>query len=165
MKESIKIVEDCLNPSRGEKRGLRKVRPDREEAKKHLKKAEDNLRAMELLYKNKFYDWTVVTAYYAMYHGVLAALRLIGLLALTHKCALNAFRVFFIERGRLEWKFLHYLKRAKKLEEKFAETIERASRQRVVVQYKVVEISDKDVEWILKASREFVEKILGLVVE
>lgn len=166
MKEKpIDIVNKCLDPQGGEKRGLRRVQPDKNQAKENIVKAENNLRAMELLYKNKFYDWTVVTGYYAMYHAVLAALRSIGLIALTHRCALNGFRVFFIERNVIENKFLEYLRRAKKLEGKYANTIDKASKQRVLVQYNVIELSGGDVEWILHAAREFVERILRVVIE
>lgn len=162
--EAVKIVESCLSPGKGEKRGLMRVEPNYKEARKHLGKAEDNLRAMELLYRNEFHDWTVVVGYYAMYHAVLALLRNIGLLALTHKCALNAFNLFFIQKGKIEPKFVEYFERAKKLERKYVETIERASAQRVFVQYRVIELSGRDVEWVLQAAREFVEKIMEMVI-
>jgi len=164
MPEIINIVEKCLNP-KIEKRGLVKIKPDNREARKHLEKAEDNLRAMELLYDNAFYDWTIVVGYYAMYHAVLALLRNIGLLGLTHKCSLNAFELFFISKGKIEPKFSEYFKRAKILEKKYSENIEKARRQRVTFQYRAVELENKDVRWVLDASREFVERCLKIVIE
>lgn len=156
-------IEECLKPPKGRKQGLRELRPSREMALKHLEKAENNLRAMRYLHAGKFYEWVVVTGYYAMYHAVIAALRSIGLLGLTHECSLSAFKLFFIKGGKIDKKFEMYFERAKELEEKYSESIEKAKRQRTFVQYRVVEVRNEDVEWIIPAAEEFVSEVARII--
>ena len=72
-KRMEKILQECFHPIRG-KANLHKIEPDVKQAKRHLEKALNNLRAMELMFSNDLFDWTVICGYYAMYHSVLASL-------------------------------------------------------------------------------------------
>lgn len=85
-----KLLHDCFHPRVG-KPGLRKIPLDINRANEHLRKAQSNLRAMRLLFREDLFDWTVICGYYAMYHAVLAALHNIGLEARAHHCAMAAF--------------------------------------------------------------------------
>lgn len=160
-----RIVRDCFSPDKQGKRGLREVRPNIKRAEKHLEKANHNLGAMVSMYEEEYFDWTIVCGYYAIYHAVLAALILIGIRAFTHQCATACFELFYINKGKIAPKYQKYLKRAKRLEEKYVETIERAKGERVTVQYDVTFIEHKESEWILKASKEFVKQVEKVVAE
>lgn len=153
-----KLLHDCFHPRVG-KPGLRKIKPDVNRAKEHLQKARNNLRAMRLMFREDLFDWTVICGYYAMYHSVLAALFYIGLEALAHHCALAAFREFYVERGKVKPEYIQYIEKAKQLEKKYADTLEEARKDRVVVQYGVEVLTNEDAEWILEDTEDFVSKI------
>ncbi|MBS3088409.1 HEPN domain-containing protein [Candidatus Pacearchaeota archaeon] len=71
-------VEWCLRKAREEKeqekkhRGLVKINPDVEEARKHIEKAEHNLRAISYFSVGGFSDWSMSAAFYCIYHCFLA---------------------------------------------------------------------------------------------
>lgn len=68
-------IEWCLKKAEkeGEKhRGLIKIQPDIEKAKKHIKKAEHYLKATNYLKEGDFSDISVSTVFYSMYHCLLA---------------------------------------------------------------------------------------------
>jgi len=129
-----KTLRGCFHPKEG-KPNLRKVPVNIERAKQHIEKARLNLRAMKLMFDNDLFDWTVICGYYAMYHAVLAALFKIGIRATAHYCAITAFKKFYVERGRVASEYISYIKKAKQLEQKYAETLEKAQEERVVEQY------------------------------
>jgi len=52
-------------------RGLLKINPDIKEAKKHVAKAEHNLKAA-ISFEKKFPDWSVSALFYGIYHSFLA---------------------------------------------------------------------------------------------
>lgn len=54
---------------------------------------------------------------------------------------------------------MDYLKRAKQLERKYAETLEKAQETRVIEQYGVEVITNEEAEWIIEDSKDFVLKI------
>lgn len=68
----------CLKKAEREKqegkihRGLIKIKPDEEEAKKHIRKAEHNLSAVEYFDKGDFSDWSMSAVFYCIYHCFLA---------------------------------------------------------------------------------------------
>lgn len=94
-----------------------------------------------------------------MYHAVLASLYKIGIRATAHYCAIAAFKEFYVKRGQVKPEFLAYIKRAKQLEKKYSETLEKAQENRVVEQYGVEIITNDDAEWIIEDAKDFVLKI------
>lgn len=130
-----------------------------ERAGQHIDKAQSNLRAMKLMFDNDLYDWTVICGYYAMYHAVLASFYKIGIRAAAHYCAIAAFKEFYVKRGHVKPEFIAYIKRAKQLEKKYSESLEKAQENRVVEQYGVEIIANDDAEWILEDAKDFVLKI------
>jgi len=157
-------LKECFHPKKG-KPGLRKVDINRERARQHIDKAHSNLRAMKIMFDSDSFDWTIICGYYAMYHAVLASLFLVGIRATAHYCAIAAFKKFYIERGKVKPEYLSYLKKAKKLEEKYAEVLERAQETRVIEQYGVEVITNDEAEWIIEDSKDFVLKIEEILAE
>ncbi len=153
-----RFLESCFHPRQGRSE-LRAVTPDARQAREHLDKAHQNLRAMQLMSREEHFDWTVVCGYYAMYHAVLAALYHIGLAAASHGCALAAFRKFYVERGRVPAGYVKFLQRAQQLKKRYAESLEEARRTRITVQYEIEELTNDDAEWILEEAKAFVLQI------
>lgn len=113
MAQLDRFLEECFHPRRG-RAELRSIAPNTRRAREHLDKAHKNLRAMQLMYREEHFDWTVVCGYYAMHHAVLAALYHIGLAASSHGCAVAAFRRFYVDRGRVPPRYAAFLKRAQR---------------------------------------------------
>ncbi len=158
------IVNNCFHPEKG-KPGLRKIPANAELSKKHIEKSHQNLRAMDKMFEGDLFDWTIVCGYYAIYHAVLASLVKIGIRASTHFCAIAAFKNFYVERGKTPPEYTAYIKKAKQLEQKYAETLEIARDKRVVEQYGVKSFSHDDAEWIIEEAKNFVLEIEGLLTE
>ena len=158
-------LDRCFVGSGREPPRLLKKEPSINAAEEHLQKAEANLLAMETMFQNKHFDWTVVTSYYAMYHAALSALWLIGIDARSHECAILAFEVFHARKGKVNAKYAEYIKRAKGLSEKYAETLEKAKALRVKASYGIGEISSSDAESARARAKEFVAAIREVVFE
>jgi uncharacterized protein (UPF0332 family) len=90
---------------------------------------------------------------------------LVGLWGKDHACVSKALRLFFVEKGRLERRYLQAFSRAGRLEARYAESLEAARRARTKVQYDIVVVEKEDAEWILGQSREFTGRISLLVHE
>ena len=153
-----KILLGCFHPKDG-RPNLHKVSVNRERAEQHIDKARKNLRAMKIMHGNDMFDWTIICGYYAMYHGVLAALFNIGIRATAHYCAIAAFKEFYVKRGKVKPDYIVYIKKAKQLEEKYSNTLEKAQADRIVEQYGVEILTNDDAEWILEDAKDFVLKI------
>ncbi len=153
-----RALKDCFHPRIG-KPNLVKVPVNLETAKQHIDKARVNVRAMKLMYENGLFDWTIVCGYYAMYHAVLSALFKIGIRATAHYCAIAGFKKFYVERGKITPEYVGYIQKAKQLEKKYADTLDKAQENRVIEQYGVEIITNDDVEWIIEDARDFVLKI------
>jgi len=159
------IVSRCFKPIKGHRPELLRIIPQTSTAKAHIKKAHSNLKAMNLMFENELFDWTVICGYYAIYHAVLAALFHIGLRALSHLCAISAFQKFYIEREFVEEDYVKYFKWAKVLEKRYSDTLLQARENRVMVQYGTQILANDDAEWILEDAEDFVLKIEELLVE
>jgi uncharacterized protein (UPF0332 family) len=159
-----RALRDCFHPKIG-KPNLVKVPVHMETAKQHIDKARGNLRAMKLMYDHDLFDWTIVCGYYAMYHAVLAALFKIGIRATAHYCAIAAFKKFYVERGKIEPEYVGFIHKAKQLERKYANTLDKAQENRVVEQYGVEIITNDDVEWIIEDAADFVLKMEEVLAE
>jgi len=153
-----RILQGCFHPKDG-RPNLQKVPVSPERAQQHIDKAHNNLRAMKLMFDSDLFDWTIICGYYAMYHAVLAALYKIGIRATAHYCALAAFKEFYVKRGKVKPEFVTYINRAKQLEQKYSESLDKAQENRVVEQYGVEIITNDDAEWIIEDAKDFVLKI------
>ena len=153
-----RILRGCFHPKEG-RPNLQKVPVNTERAGQHIDKAHHNLRAMKLMFDKDLFDWTIICGYYAMYHAVLASLYKIGIRATAHYCALAAFKEFYVTRGKVKPEFVTYINRAKQLEQKYSEALDKAQENRVVEQYGVEIITNDDAEWIIEDAKDFVLKI------
>jgi uncharacterized protein (UPF0332 family) len=159
-----KILHGCFYPEEG-RPNLHKVPVSIERARQHIDKAHRNLRAMKIMFDNDLFDWSIICGYYAIYHAVLAALFEIGIRATAHYCAIAAFKEFYVKRGKVKPEYITYIKRAKQLEQKYANTLEKAQGDRVVEQYGVEVLTNDDAEWILEDAKDFVLKIEEILAE
>ena len=159
MSENLeKILQGSFHPKTG-RANLQRIPEDIKSARQHIEKARGNLRAMKLMNDHELFDWSVICGYYAMYHAVLAALYKIGIRATAHYCAIAAFKEFYVKRGRVDPKYIVYIKRAKQLEKKYAEFLDKAQENRVIEQYGVEIVTNDDTEWIIEDAKDFVLKI------
>lgn len=159
------ILSNCFKSKKGDRPKLQKVSPDKITARAHLEKAHNNLKAMQNMFNNDFFDWTIICGYYAMYHAVLASLCYIGIRAYSHICAISAFQKFYIERGLAVKVHVKYLKRAKQLEKRYSYCLKEARENRVKVQYGTEMLTNEDAEWIAEDAEDFVLKIEELLAE
>ena len=157
-KDIERILRGCFHPKEG-KPNLKKVPVNMDGARQHIDKAHRNLRAMKMMFDNDLFDWAVICGYYAMYHAVLAALLNIGIRATAHYCAVAVFKEFFVDQGKVAPEYMAYIKKAKHLEQKYAETLEKAQEERVVEQYGVEILTNDDAVWIIEDAKDFVLKI------
>lgn len=70
-------VKKCLDEGKngGERhQGLKRIRPSHEKVQEHITKAIHNLEAIQDFYNIGYSDWSASTAFYALYHGLLAIL-------------------------------------------------------------------------------------------
>ena len=163
-KDTEKILQSCFYPKEG-RPNLHKVPVNVERARQHIDKARKNLRAMKIMFDNDLFDWAVICGYYAMYHAVLASLLKIGIRATAHYCAIAAFKEFYVKRGKVKSGYTAYIKRAKQLEQKYADTLEKAQEDSVIEQYGIEALTNDDAEWILEDAKDFVLKIEEVLAE
>jgi len=155
----------CFLGSKESPPRLIRKKPDIETAEAHLHKAEVNTAAMEVMFQDKFFDWTIVTAYYSMYHATLAALWLIGIDARSHECAVLAFERFYAKKGKVENRYLEYLERAKELSEKYSETLEKVRTLRVKASYGLGGIHSVDAAFSRTQAKDFVSTVRNIINE
>lgn len=158
-------LEKCFRGSKETPPRLIRKEPNLSIAEEHLEKAETNLLAMEKMFENKFFDWTIVTAYYSMYHAVLAALWIIGLDARSHECAILAFERFYAKKGKVDSEYFEYLKHAKALSEKYLESLEKVRTLRVQASYGIGEIKSTDALFARTNAKDFVIAVKKIVYE
>ncbi|MBU0666850.1 MAG: HEPN domain-containing protein [Nanoarchaeota archaeon] len=79
---------------------MKKIRPNKDLSKKHIKKAKHNLEAMNYNLDGGFHDWVVSQAYYAMYHALLAILFKKGYESKNHECTINTVE-YLIEQKQI----------------------------------------------------------------
>lgn len=158
-------LDKCFTGSKESPPRLIQKEPDLDTAEDHLAKAEMNIAAMELMFQNKFFDWTIVSAYYSMYHAALAALWAIGIDARSHECAVLAFERFYAKKGKVEGRYIGYLHRAKELGEKYAETLEKVRVMRVHASYGTGGIKSLDASFARTQAKEFLSAIKRIVLE
>lgn len=96
-------------------------RIDREEAflrsKEELQRAEEELRAANLLLKEGFFFKSVVSSYYAIYHAAKALLLLKGINPKTHEGVERMFGLYYIKTGEFDIKIGKALGRLMKMRE------------------------------------------------
>jgi uncharacterized protein (UPF0332 family) len=83
-----------------------------ENAKAEIARAQEALRACEVLLRESLFNDAISDAYYACFHAVRALLFTRGLEPRSHRGALHLFNLHFVRTGRLEARHLAALARA-----------------------------------------------------
>lgn len=148
-----------------EERGLKVSTPNRYLSDSHLKKGDHNLIVMTDLNKFGHEDWTVISAYYAMYQAATALLVRIGLESKDHATTAAVLEYFFDEQINKEIikKFNELKEEKDKIEaitinEKYIDYLWKVKRARETVQYGV-SINYHEAETVMTNARAFVNKI------
>lgn len=136
---------------------LRESKVEKMLAESYLRKARNNLIAMQVDYEIsindkvkkmlnisgfKEYDWVVVKGYYAMYMASLACLAQLGLKSENHNATISGIEFYFVEKGKLERTYLEILKNIS-LEKVYVESLKGAKDDRITAQYNVSEEFEK----------------------
>ena len=161
----MNFLDKCFEGMQNVPKRLRKVPASTERADEHLEKANRNILAAKLMSENKYFDWVVTCSYYAMYHATMASLWAIGLEARSHECAIAAFESFYIKEKKIDERYLEYVKKAKTLSKKYADSLEQARIERIKASYGLGEINSQEASKILSDARDFVAEITGVVEE
>src|SRR3989338_8259591 len=117
MSEASNKVKWCLNKAKREleesslHRGLVKAEGIEELAKKHITKAEHNLKAALYFEKGGFSDWSASAFFYCIYHCFLAVLRKFGYESRNQECTIAVIEMLK-EEGKIPMgqKFIDALK-------------------------------------------------------
>ena len=129
---------DKINWCLKQKNGLELVEPNENLAKAYIKKAENSLRAVEVLKDNK--DWEIASSYYTMYFSLYAILMKIGVKCEIHSCTISFMKHFLNN---------HFTNEEVKL-------IEESQKARIDTQYySDRNISDETYERIIKGTALF----------
>ena len=92
MSQTKNKIDWCLKKAEKElkegkkHRGLIKINPDIEEAKKHIEKAKRNLGAIETFAKIGYSDWSMSAVFYCIYHCFLAIANKFGYESRNQEC-------------------------------------------------------------------------------
>src|SRR3989344_1124212 len=112
LRKAEKEIEECKNLGKREKhRGLLKISVDIEEAKRHIKKAEHDLKITEYLVTGGFTDASVGTIFYTMYQCFLAIAAKFGYETGNQTCTISLME-YLKEEGKIniDERFIKYLK-------------------------------------------------------
>jgi|SRR3989338_3609098 len=107
MTQVEKKVEWCLRKAKKEleqgkkHRGLVKEKPDFEAARKHIEKAEHNLRAISYFNAGGYSDWSMSAGFYCIYHCFLAIGQKFGYESRNQECTI-ALMQSLKEEGKIE---------------------------------------------------------------
>lgn len=107
-----KEIAECIKEGKKIKhRGLLKVKPNTEEADKHLKKAQHNLKVTEYLLKGDFTDTSIGIIFYTMYQCFLAIISKFGYETGNQTCTIALIEYLKEENKiNLDDRFIKYFK-------------------------------------------------------
>ena len=90
--------EWCLKRAKESGHGIKKIKPNLKEALYHIEKAIYNLKVMESNIELGYSDWAISSAFYAMYHAILALLYKLGCESTNQECSINAIEYFILNK-------------------------------------------------------------------
>lgn len=159
------IFHWCLKQGeKGEKhKGLKKLeKPDIEESKAHIKKAESDLATMQYLHDGEKTDWVAPAAFYSMYHALLALLYRLGYESRNQECTINAIEYFIGNNAlSLEQEYIDMIRLAQEQENK-----QDAKTAREEYQYGTETAMEKDLcNQLMGKARKFVDRIKEVLEE
>jgi|SRR3989338_375696 len=95
MSHASNKVDWCLEKAKKElqlserHRGLVKVKPNLDNARNHITKAEHNLAAISYFSEGGFSDWSMSAAFYSLYHCLLAIAQKFGYESGNQECTIT----------------------------------------------------------------------------
>ena len=148
--------EWCLKKAKEGGKGIKEIKPDLKEAKYHIDKALYNLKKMESDIEKDYPDWAVSSAFYAMYHALLALLYKLGYESENQECSINAIEYFILTKKiDLDIKYIKMID--PNVEESIIKLRER-------FQYgSETKVSSEILDTVRKNAKEFVEKFQELI--
>src|SRR3989338_6235728 len=100
----------CLKKGKEGGRGLKEIKPNPKEAKYHIEKALYNLRVTESNIELGYSDWAVSSAFYAMYHAILALLYKLGYESTNQECSIATIEYFILtKKVNLDIKYIRMI--------------------------------------------------------
>lgn len=84
---------------------------------KELRQAEDDLHSAEESFKKSDYKWTIIQAYYSMFHSARALIYSKGYRERSHYCLIITIRALFVQKGLLSYTLVEALQLGKTLRE------------------------------------------------
>ncbi len=101
LNKANKEIEECKKlDKRAKHRGLFKISPDIDEAKKHIRKAEHNFNAIRRFKEIGFSDWSIAAGFYSIYHCFLAIAVKFGYESKNQTCTI-ALMEYLKEEGKI----------------------------------------------------------------
>jgi len=162
MVSNERIFQWCLK--RGEKgekhKGLRKIFLNHDESEKQIKKAVSDLDTMQYLYEGKKTDWVASTAFYAMYHSLLAILYKLGYESRNQECTITAIEKLIINKKvNLEMRYIEMVRDLR-------EDVEDAKSIREKMQYgSETYMEEKRCKKLMDDAKEFVDRVKEVLEE
>ncbi len=102
LNKAKKEIEECKKLGKRQKhRGLLKIKPDIDEARKHIQKAEHNLKAVIRFREIGFSDWSISAGFYCIYQCFLAIAAKFGYESGNQTCTI-ALVEYLKEEGKIE---------------------------------------------------------------
>ena len=143
--------EWCLKKGKEGGRGLKEIKPNIKEAKYHIKKALYNLKVTESNIEHGYSDWAVSSAFYAMYHAILALLYKFGYESTNQECSIATIEYFILtKKVNLDIKYIRMID---------PETENSIIKLREKFQYGTeTKVSKEILQIIRNNAKEFVEK-------
>lgn len=125
-----------------------------------LSRNDDKKKAIEIQLVSQYFDWVIITSYYAMFLAATSALATIGLKSNDHDATIIALEYNnCIERNLLPRKYIQLIENAKFGREDI-QKIDDAKNGRISVQYTISQTyGENEAKRILKDAREFLIKI------
>ena len=114
LNKAMKEIEECKKHGKRLKhRGLLKIKPNIDEAAKHIEKAEHNFNAISRFKEIGFSDWSIAAGFYSIYHCFLAIAVKFGYESRNQACTI-ALMELLKEEGKIniDTKFIEMLKEA-----------------------------------------------------
>ena len=98
-------------------RGLRKCVPSRDAIEKEIMQSGNDLISAKASFDQSDYKWTIIKAYYSMFHGAKSLILSAGYTEKSHECVIIAVEKLFTRPGVLPGSVVEHLKEAKSARE------------------------------------------------
>ena len=157
-----KTLKWCLEQGKKgeEHKGLKKVKLNIQESNEQLKKSESDLETMDYLYEGNKTDWVASTAFYAMYHSLLAVLYKFGYESRNQECSIITIENLMKEKKiNLKQEYIDMIRSIKK-------GVESAKSTREELQYGSKAYMDEQrCRKLMENARKFVDEIKKIIQE